>query len=93
MRMPTATGRLFEGASAASRSISSTDSALIWPTPASIAAANSSSRLPTPLNTIRAAGKPARSARINSPLDTMSAPAPSFASRRRIARLLLALTA
>ena len=42
----------------------------------------SSSVLPTPENTMRSGGKPARSARRSSPPETMSAPAPSDGSRR-----------
>jgi hypothetical protein len=46
-----------------------------------------------PENTIRSAGMPARRLRHNSPPETMSAPAPASAIRRRIASLLLALIA
>jgi hypothetical protein len=42
---------------------------------------------------MRSGVKPARSAARSSPPETMSAPAPSDASRRRIAPLPLALTA
>jgi hypothetical protein len=49
---------------------------------AASAARNSGSVLPTPENRILLAGKPAANARFNSPPDTTSAPAPSFASVR-----------
>jgi hypothetical protein len=78
---------------AATRSSSSADSTLIDRTPAEIAASISASSLPTPLNTIFAAGIPAASARFSSPPDTMSAPAPRLASVRSTAWLLLALIA
>src|SRR5881628_3857566 len=53
-----------------------------------------SSRLfPTPANTILDGGMPAFSARYNSPPETISAPLPSRAIRRRMARLELAFTA
>ncbi len=45
----------------------------------SSASANSSAVLPTPENMILSGGTPAVRARSNSPPDTTSAPAPSFA--------------
>jgi hypothetical protein len=53
----------------------------------------SSGDLPTPANTIFEAGTPAFKARNSSPPDTMSAPLPSLAIRRRMARLELAFIA
>ena len=49
---------------------------------ASSAARSSGSVLPIPENRIFSGGMPAASARFNSPPDTTSAPAPSFASVR-----------
>ena len=49
---------------------------------AASAARSSGSVLPTPENRILLGGIPAASARFNSPPDTTSAPAPSFASVR-----------
>ena len=65
----------------AMRAISSSLSALNSPMPASRAATISASDLPTPAKTIRSGGKPARRAAFSSRPDTMSAPAPSEASR------------
>ncbi len=53
----------------------------------------SSADLPTPAKMILEAGTPALRARNSSPPDTMSAPPPSFAINRRIARLELAFIA
>ena len=72
---------------------SENDSTLNMRTPAAIASAISRRLLPTPEKTIFAAGTPARSARYSSPPETMSAPAPSFASAPRMAPLGFALTA
>ena len=61
--------------------------------PASSAAASSASVLPTPENTILSAGMPAVSARVSSPPETTSAPAPSPASVASTAWLELAFSA
>jgi hypothetical protein len=60
---------------------------------ASSAAVSSAAVLPTPENTIFEAGMPACSARRNSPPETTSAPAPSFARVRSTDWLELAFMA
>ena len=80
-------------AAAPIRAISSSLSAFHSPIPCSSPRAISASVFPTPAKTMRSAGNPARRAASSSPPETMSAPAPSDASRRRIAPLPLALTA
>ena len=54
---------------------------------------SSASVLPTPENMIFSGGMPAASARFNSPPETTSAPAPSFASVRSTDWLELAFIA
>ena len=68
-------------AAAAMRAISSSLSAFHSPMPCSSPSAISASVLPTPANTMRSAGKPARRAASSSPPETMSAPAPSPAKQ------------
>ncbi len=72
--------------SAASRDSSSSsgsDSILMQRMSAESAARSSASVLPTPEKTIFEGGMPAARARFNSPPETTSAPAPSFAKVRR----------
>ena len=69
------------------------DSALIVITPRSIACASSACVLPTPVKTICAGMKPARSATSISPPELASAPAPRLRSSRAIASVELALSA
>ncbi len=92
-RMPTATSVRSSAAIVASRSSSSSDSTLRWPRRARTAWRSSSPAFPTPLKTIRSGSKPAANARVISPADTMSAPAPRSRSSRRTPSVLLALTA
>ena len=80
-------------ATAEIRSSSASDSALSWRMPERSARAISSRVLPTPENTIRCAGIPAASARRNSPAETTSAPAPSFANAAMTAWFELAFKA
>ena len=65
-----------------SASSSGSDSMLMQRMSCDTASRNSSAVLPTPENRILFAGMPAASARLSSPPDTTSAPAPSFASVR-----------
>ena len=65
-----------------SNSSSGSDSTLMQRMSAASAARSSVSVLPTPENRILFGGMPAASARFNSPPETTSAPAPSFASVR-----------
>ena len=69
-------------ASRDSSSSSGSDSTLMQRMSAASAARSSASVLPTPENRIFCGGMPAASARFNSPPETTSAPAPSFASVR-----------
>jgi len=66
---------------------------LICQTPALSVEAISAAVLPTPENTMRPAGTPPATARLNSPPDTTSAPAPRRARVRMTPMLPLALTA
>ncbi len=61
---------------------SGSDSMLMQRMSSASASRSSAAVLPTPENTILFAGMPAARARFNSPPDTTSAPAPSFASVR-----------
>ena len=63
-----------------SSSSSGSDSTLMQRMPSSTASANSRAVLPMPENMILSAAMPAASARLSSPSDTTSAPAPSRAS-------------
>ena len=64
-----------------SSSSSGSDSTLMQRMPSSTASASSRAVLPRPENMILSAGTPASRARISSPSDTTSAPAPSLAKR------------
>ena len=76
-----------------SNSSSGSDSTLMQRMSAASAARSSGSVLPTPENRILFGGIPAASARLSSPPDTTSAPAPSFASVRSTDWLELAFMA
>ena len=80
-------------ATSSSTTSSSADSTLKQPMPATIAAAISSRVLPTPENTTFAGSPPARCHRYSSPIDTMSAPAPSSTSTASTPRVEQAFTA
>jgi hypothetical protein len=80
-------------ASRDSNSSSGSDSTLMQRISCANAARSSASVLPTPENTILFGGMPAASARFNSPPDTTSAPAPSFAKVRSTDWLELAFMA
>ena len=79
-------------AMAESSSSSGSDSTLTHRMFSSSASASSAAVLPMPENMILSGGTPAASARLSSPPDTTSAPAPSLASVAITAWLELALT-
>ncbi|HQY89528.1 MAG TPA: hypothetical protein PK402_12820 [Tepidisphaeraceae bacterium] len=83
----------FDVATSDSASSSGSDSTLKQRISASSASAISSRVLPTPEKTILSPGTPAASARRNSPRETMSMPAPSFAKVRSTAWLEFAFIA
>ena len=72
--------RPFDAAMVESNSSSGSDSTLMHKMPASTAAASSSAVLPMPENMIFSGATPAASARLSSPPETTSAPAPRRAS-------------
>ena len=76
------TVRPLPAAIADSSSSSGSDSTLTQRMSSSTASASSAAVLPTPENMILSGGTPAASARLSSPPETTSAPAPSFAKRR-----------
>ena len=77
----------------ASSSSSASDSTLTQRIPSSTASASSRAVLPMPENMILSGGMPAARARLSSPSETTSAPAPSFASVRTTAWLEFAFMA
>ena len=85
--------RPLPAAMADSSSSSGSDSTLTQRMFSSSASASSAAVLPMPENMILSGGTPAASARLSSPPDTTSAPAPSFAKVAITAWLELALTA
>jgi hypothetical protein len=78
-RIEISTERPLLTAMAASCSISASDSTLTQSMPCSTASPSSRGVLPTPENTILLAGIPTARARMSSPSETTSAPAPSLA--------------